>query len=121
MQPRFRTSPLDTARLLSYFSDVKVIEQTEAEARTVALLRAIAHPARYRIVRLLALRQSCVCGDLVDALPLAQSTVSEHLKVLKDAGVVRGNIEGPNTCYCLDPEALAWLKREFGALSASCC
>ena len=85
------------------------------------MLRAIAHPARFRIVKLLAARQTCVSGDLVDELPLAQSTVSEHLKVLKDAGIVRGTIEGPNTCYCLEPEALAWLKREFGALSESCC
>ena len=100
---------------------MKVIDQTASEARTVALLRAIAHPARFRIVKLLAERQACVCGDLVDELPLAQSTVSEHLKVLKDAGIVRGNIEGPNTCYCLEPAALEWLKREFGALSESCC
>jgi ArsR family transcriptional regulator len=100
---------------------MKVIDQTDADVRTVALLRAIAHPARFRILKLLAARQSCVCGDLVDELPLAQSTVSEHLKVLKDAGVVRGTIDGPNTCYCLEPEALAWLQREFGALSAACC
>jgi len=100
---------------------MKTINQTDADARTVAMLRAIAHPARFRIVKLLAARQACVCGDLVDELPLAQSTVSEHLKVLKDAGIVRGNIEGPNTCYCLEPEALDWLQREFGALSASCC
>lgn len=100
---------------------MKVIDQTDTDARTVQLLRAIAHPARFKIVKLLAARQACVCGDLVDELPLAQSTVSEHLKVLKDAGVVRGNIEGPNTCYCLEPDALAWLNREFGALSSSCC
>jgi ArsR family transcriptional regulator len=100
---------------------MKVIDQTAGEARTVALLRAIAHPARFRIVKLLAERQACACGDLVDELPLAQSTVSEHLKVLKDAGIVRGNIEGPNMCYCLEPDALEWLKREFGALSESCC
>jgi DNA-binding transcriptional ArsR family regulator len=100
---------------------MKAIAQTDAEARTVALLRAIAHPARFRIVKLLAQRQACVCGDLVDELPLAQSTVSEHLKVLKDAGIVRGEIDGPNRCYCLEPEALAWLRREFGELSAACC
>jgi ArsR family transcriptional regulator len=100
---------------------MKVIDQTDTDARTVQLLRAIAHPARFKIVKLLAARQACVCGDLVDELPLAQSTVSEHLKVLKDAGIVRGNIEGPNTCYCLEPDALDWLKREFGALSSSCC
>ena len=100
---------------------MKSIEAPETEARTVAMLRAIAHPARFRIVKLLAARQACVCGDIVDELPLAQSTVSEHLKVLKDAGIVRGTIEGPNTCYCLEPEAIDWLKREFGALSDACC
>jgi ArsR family transcriptional regulator len=100
---------------------VKTIVQSDAEARTVAMLRAIAHPARYRIVKLLASRQTCVTGDLVDELPLAQSTVSEHLKVLKDAGVVRGAIEGPNTCYCLEPSALEWLRQEFGSLREACC
>lgn len=100
---------------------MKTIDASTDEARTVAMLRAIAHPARFRIVKLLAARQSCVCGDLVDELPLAQSTVSEHLKVLKDAGIVRGTIDGPNTCYCLEPSALQWLKREFGALSEACC
>jgi ArsR family transcriptional regulator len=100
---------------------MKTIAQTDTDARTVALLRAIAHPARFRIVKLLAARQACVCGDIVDQLPLAQSTVSEHLKVLKDAGIVRGTIEGPNTCYCLEPEALQWLQREFGALNDACC
>jgi ArsR family transcriptional regulator len=72
---------------------VKTIDATKGERRTVAMLRAIAHPARFRIVRVLAERQACVCGDIVDELPLAQSTVSEHLKVLKDAGIVRGTIE----------------------------
>lgn len=94
-----------------------------SEQRTVAMLRAIAHPARFRIVRVLAERQACVCGDIVDELPLAQSTVSEHLKVLKDAGIVRGTIEGPNVCYCLEPDALSWLTEQLGALSpaaASC-
>ena len=100
---------------------MKTIVQTSDEARTVAMLRAIAHPARFRIVKLLSARQTCVTGDIVDELPLAQSTVSEHLKVLKDAGIVRGTIDGPNTCYCLEPKALAWLKKEFGALSEACC
>lgn len=100
---------------------MKPITQTRDDARTVTMLRAIAHPARFRIVKLLGARQTCVTGDLVDDLPLAQSTVSEHLKVLKDAGVVRGTIEGPNTCYCLEPKAIEWLKREFGALSEACC
>jgi len=100
---------------------MKVIEAPTSETRTVAMLRAIAHPARFRIVKLLAERQVCVTGDLVDELPLAQSTVSEHLKVLRDAGIVRGAIDGPDRCYCLDPGALRWLTREFAALSEACC
>src|SRR5437870_9357323 len=100
---------------------MRTLAQTSDEARVVGLLRALGNPVRFRIVQILAARQACVCGELVDELPLAQSTVSEHLKVLKDAGVVQGTIEGPNTCYCLEPEAIDWLKREFGTLSAACC
>ena len=100
---------------------MKTIAATKTEERTVAMLRAIAHPARFRIVKMLAKQGECVTGNIVDELPLAQSTVSEHLKVLKDAGIVRGVIDGPNRCYCLEPEAVDWLKREFAALSASCC
>ena len=62
-----------------------------------------------------------MCGELVEDLPLAQSTVSERLKVLKDAGIVQGTIEGPNTCYCLDPQALQFLRSTFGALAVSGC
>ena len=100
---------------------MKTITATKTEERTVVMLRAIAHPARFRIVKLLAKQGECVTGNIVDELPLAQSTVSEHLKVLKDAGIVRGTIDGPNRCYCLEPEAVDWLKREFAELSASCC
>lgn len=71
---------------------------------------AVAHPARVKLLRLLVARRSCVCGELVDALPLAQSTVSQHLKVLKEAGLVRGEIDGPKTCYCVDTAGLARLK-----------
>jgi ArsR family transcriptional regulator len=100
---------------------MKTIDAPKSEERTVAMLRAIAHPARFRIIKLLAAKGECVCGDLVGELPLAQSTVSEHLKVLKDAGIVRGVIDGPNRCYCLEPEALDWLQKEFAGLSQSCC
>ena len=100
---------------------MKTLEQTEDEARAVAMLRALANPARFRIVRLLAARNACVCGELVEDLPLAQSTVSEHLKVLKDAGIVQGTIEGPNTCYCLDPEALRFLSGMLGTLEQRTC
>ncbi len=67
-----------------------------------SLAKALAHPIRVRIVRILAARRSCICGDLVDLLPLAQSTVSQHLKVLKGAGLIQGEVDGPRTCYCLD-------------------
>ncbi len=77
--------------------------------------KALAHPARLAIVRLLAERDECICGEIVDDLPLAQSTVSQHLKVLKEAGLVRGTIEGRRTCYCLDPDALLALKADLGA------
>src|SRR5579885_1925945 len=102
---------------------MKTLAQTVDEARAVRILRALANPVRFRIVQLLAARRECVCGDLVDELPLAQSTVSEHLKVLKDAGVLRGTIEGVNTCYCLDPAAFDLLVPIFTDLqqAARCC
>lgn len=70
------------------------------------LAKALGHPVRVRIVRLLAHREGCMYSDLAQQLPLAQSTVSQHLKVLKEAGLVRGEIEGPRICYCLDAAAL---------------
>lgn len=97
---------------------MKSLEQAPDEARAVAMLRALANPARYRILRVLAEIDRCVCGGIVDVLPLAQSTVSEHLKVLRDAGLVQGIVEGPNTCYCLEPQAFEWLSRQ---LSSLCC
>jgi ArsR family transcriptional regulator len=95
---------------------MKLLEQTAAEERAVRMPRALANPVRYRIVGPLAARNACVCGELVDEVPLAQSTVSAHLKVLKDAGVIRGVGEGPNLCYRLDPEALRFLGGALGAL-----
>lgn len=70
-------------------------------------LRALSHPARLEILHLLAARGTCICGEIVDELPLAQATVSQHLKVLKTAGLVRGEVDGPRVCYCLDRDALA--------------
>lgn len=96
---------------------MKTLERTTVdEARAVRMFRALANPARYRIVELLAARRECVVGDLVDVLPLAQPTVSEHLKVLKEAGIVQGTVDGPNRCYCLDPDALAFLGGVFRRL-----
>lgn len=72
---------------------------------------AIAHPARVRIVQLLLSRTSCVCGEIVDQMPLAQSTVSQHLKILKESGLVQGEIDGPRICYCINQKMLKQLKR----------
>lgn len=77
--------------------------------------RALGHPARLRIVKLLA-DGSCVCGRIVEMLPLAQSTVSQHLKVLRKAGLINGVVDGPFTCYCLDRDQIARFKELISKL-----
>ena len=81
-----------------------------------AVAKALGHPARVRIVRLLAERQTCVTGDLLAELPLAQSTISEHLRILRQAGLVQGEIEGPRTSYCLNRAGLAALQATVSSL-----
>lgn len=71
---------------------------------------AIAHPARVQIVRLLIGRKACVCGEIVERLPLAQSTVSQHLKILKESGLIQGEVDGPKVCYCINRARLKELK-----------
>ena len=83
-------------------------EFIQADQELAAVAKALSHPARVAILRLLAVRQACVCGELVDSLPLSQSTVSQHLKELKAAGLIQGEIAGPRTCYCLAPAG--WVK-----------
>lgn len=84
---------------------------TDKSAEQLAQLAwAVAHPARVRIVQLLMSRQSCVCGEIVDNLPLAQSTVSQHLKILKESGLIQGEVDGPKVCYCINPHKLQQLK-----------
>jgi ArsR family transcriptional regulator len=75
-----------------------------------ALARAVAHPARVRILRLLLARDTCVAGELAGEVPLAASTVSEHLRILKEAGLVKGEVDGPRRCYCVDRSVLKQLK-----------
>jgi len=86
----------------------KAVEFSRDEQQLAAMAKALAHPARIAILKFLAGKQDCMCGDIVDELPLAQSTVSQHLKQLKDAGLIQGEIDGPRVCYCVD----------FGVLSA---
>lgn len=85
-------------------------EESRANEKLAALARALGHPARVAIIRLLLRRESCVCGEIVDELPLAQSTVSQHLKLLKAAGFIRGEVDGPRVCYCVEPGEVARFK-----------
>ncbi|MEY4578575.1 MAG: hypothetical protein RL701_3278 [Pseudomonadota bacterium] len=97
-------------------ADLRPIEGDAADDELAELSKALGHPARVKILRILARRTTCVCGDIVDELPLAQSTVSQHLKVLKDAGLIRGEVDGPRTCYCLEPRMLRRLKALVGGI-----
>ena len=88
---------------------------TSFDERLAELARALSHPARVAIVRHLAASGTCVCGEIVSVLPLAQATVSQHLKVLKETGFVQGEVDGPRTCYCVNPEIV----KQFQSLVAS--
>ena len=95
-------------------------EAFKASDKSVArYAKALAHPARVAILRLLAGKRSCMCGDIVDELPLAQSTVSQHLKELKAAGLIQGDITGTSVCYCIDPKEWALAHRTFLGLLES--
>ena len=96
----------------------KRAEFTAAEQQIAVVAKALGHPARVAILRLLAQRQSCVCGELVLELPISQSTVSQHLKELKAAGLVQGEVDGPRVCYCIDPAGWTRARQLLGALLA---
>jgi len=96
--------------------DLRPVDGPAADVEVAALAKALGHPARVVIVRLLARREACVCGDIVAEVGLAQSTVSQHLKVLHQAGLIRGTVAGPSVCYCLEPRAMRRLKALIGAL-----
>lgn len=88
----------------------------DRDGELAKLAKALAHPTRVRILRLLLRRNACVCGEVVEELEYAQSTVSEHLRILKQAGLVKGTIEGPRTCYCARREAVERLHGLTAAL-----
>lgn len=102
----------------------KIDAFTAEDAQLAVWAKALGHPARIAILRTLAERQTCLCGEVVDELPLAQATVSQHLKALKDAGLIRGETDGPRSCYCLDAPALRRVHEAldglFGGLNCSC-
>ncbi len=91
--------------------------------RLAELSKAIAHPARIAILQYLAKTNECVCGDIVEELPLSQSTVSQHLKALKQVGLIQGNVEGVSICYCLNPAVIEEARLLLGSFftKVNCC
>lgn len=100
---------------------------TDKQNEFAKLLKAIAHPARIAILQQIISSRACICGDLVDELGLAQATISQHLKELKNAGLIQGTIEGVSVCYCINPEVWKELESELGTFfstykaPADCC
>lgn len=98
---------------------------TPDETRLAELAKALSHPARIAILKMLATKNSCICGEIVDELPLAQATVSQHLKELKNVGLIKGEIDGPKVCYCLNEDGIKELRLLWTALEATvmakCC
>jgi ArsR family transcriptional regulator len=93
---------------------LKTVEMPSAVDETVVtMLRAIANPARYRILQILRERGECQFSPIGDELPIAPSTLSQHLKVLREAGLIRGTVDGPAVCYCRDEMQIDWLKRQI--------
>lgn len=90
---------------------------TQDDREIADLARALGHPARIEILRFLIQGGNCICGQIVNAMPLAQATVSQHLKVLKNAGLVRGEVDGPRVCYCANPEVVQQLGLRLIALA----
>ncbi len=104
----------------------KTEEFTAEENRMAELAKAFAHPARVAILKMLAEKKACVCGDLVDELPLSQATVSQHLKELKRIGIIKGEINPPRVCYCINEVVWEEAKESFERLlstlkPATCC
>ena len=96
-------------------------QNTEDEERLVLMLKALGNPVRFRIMQTLAERQVCITQEIVETTPLAQSTVSQHLKVLREAGLIEGEFEGPATCYCLSESGVRWLKDQIERWLPGCC
>ena len=91
-------------------------EFTVKEQELAAFAKAMSHPARIAILKILAQRNECICGEIVDVLPLAQSTVSQHLKELKEDGLINGSVDGPRSCYCINWKAFDKFNQEFSFL-----
>jgi DNA-binding transcriptional ArsR family regulator len=101
-------------------------EFTTKDNKIARYAKALAHPARVAILQLLIKKQACICGDIVDELPLSQSTISQHLKELKESGLIKGDVEGVKVCYCIDEKewknAETYLNNFFTSyIKNNCC
>lgn len=100
---------------------------TDKQNAIATLTKALGHPARITILEYLIKVDTCICGDIVNELPLAQPTISQHLKELKNAGLIKGNVEGNSVCYCINEKAIEKLKNYFTGITAklekknNCC
>lgn len=100
---------------------------TEQQNHTATLAKALGHPARVAIIEHLIKVGTCICGDIVNELPLAQPTISQHLKELKNAGLIKGQVEGNSVCYCIDEKGIALLQSWLSDIAArlnnknNCC
>ena len=99
----------------------KIEEFTKIEIEIAEIAKALSHPARIKILKILNDLDSCMVGSIVDLLPLSQSTVSQHLKELKRVGLIKGEIEGPKICYCINPKVMEKVKTEFNQLFSQVC
>ncbi|SEF66337.1 transcriptional regulator, ArsR family [Halpernia humi] len=105
----------------------KTEHYTDSQNEIAILAKALGHPARIAILQYLATVNTCICGDIVNELPLSQPTVSQHLKELKNAGLIKGNIEGNSICYCIDENSLVKIKNFISGISteilktSNCC
>jgi DNA-binding transcriptional ArsR family regulator len=121
---KYRNIAIDKLKMGATKSD----EFSVKDNRVAKYAKALSHPARVAILKLLIQKQACICGDIVDELPLSQSTVSQHLKELKEAGLIKGDVEGAKVCYCIDEKEwntaknlLTDLFASFQMSSSSCC
>jgi len=96
----------------------KTEHYSERQNKVAVLMKALGHPARVAIIEYLLTVDSCICGDIVNELPLSQPTVSQHLKELKTAGIIRGSIEGTAICYCINESAIADILNYFSRIAA---
>lgn len=113
---RKKSQPISVAGVQEAAVELPFLRGEESEQELATLCKALAHPARVRILKILIEKKSCICGEIVEVMPLAQSTVSEHLKILKQAGLVQGEVDGPRVCYCVHPGILGHFKTLVEAL-----